>query len=593
MAKIIGNTTATAAPCPDWNQTDSLKADYIKNKPVLNATSLDDIAELGIYKVDNNLYISSLKGNKWNTDLTVPFYFTGTADVFDTISFSNDKSSITNGDTLLGIPLLKYDNDLENNGYTYIFLSSDCDSLIIYYNNNGVPIQDTIYSPIGLFSGKIDLSSVMTTYSVYSVGNDICGNWALINQYFVAAKFKAEKLVAETEMQNLQHQIDENSNTTNNIVANALKGNKSGEAVGLFDVSPIEHELKVNVSSKNLLPYPYFRQGDYEIAGVYFTDNGDGSITANGSAERQSYFMLFRGVLPLGKYCITGVPTGVANGITIYVANKSYSLWVEDKGNGATFNVTAEEQIDIVLNIVAGTTADNITIYPQLELGTTPTNYAPYIADISKVNVKRQGKNLIPYPYYETTKTINEVTFTDNGNGSITVNGTAPADAALTTFYFTESTVDISDLFVDGGTYVINDITLPTGNTINMVLDVIDKSTNNATYIYRGQSFTVDKSKYLYKGFRIQMGKDWSADNVVVYPQIELGTTPTEYEPYTPPITASVNASGTVRGLKSIYPTTTLTTDTKGAVVDVEYNRDINKAFAELQQVIISLGGNV
>lgn len=36
MAKIIGNTTATPNPRPDWNQTDATKADYIKNKPVVD-----------------------------------------------------------------------------------------------------------------------------------------------------------------------------------------------------------------------------------------------------------------------------------------------------------------------------------------------------------------------------------------------------------------------------------------------------------------------------------------------------------------------------------------------------------------------------
>ena len=35
MAKIIGNTTATPNPRPDWEQTDSTKADYIKNKPTI------------------------------------------------------------------------------------------------------------------------------------------------------------------------------------------------------------------------------------------------------------------------------------------------------------------------------------------------------------------------------------------------------------------------------------------------------------------------------------------------------------------------------------------------------------------------------
>ena len=40
-----------------------------------------------------------------------------------------------------------------------------------------------------------------------------------------------------------------------------------------------------------------------------------------------------------------------------------------------------------------------------------------------------KSENLIPYPYTETTKTTNGVTFTDNGDGSIMVNGTATSDA--------------------------------------------------------------------------------------------------------------------------------------------------------------------
>ena len=73
---------------------------------------------------------------------------------------------------------------------------------------------------------------------------------------------------------------------------------------------------------------------------------------------------------------------------------------------------------------------------------------------------------------------------------------------------------------------------------------------------------------------------------------LETSHTATEYEPYkgaeyTP------SADGTVNGVTSLYPNTTLTTDTDGVIIDCEYNRDINKAFAELQQAIISSGGNV
>ena len=75
--------------------------------------------------------------------------------------------------------------------------------------------------------------------------------------------------------------------------------------------------------------------------------------------------------------------------------------------------------------------------------------------------------------------------------------------------------------------------------------------------------------------------------------QLELGATATEYESYKTPTEYTPSADGTVSGVKSLYPTTTLMTDTEGAIIEAEYNRDINKAFAELQQAILSMGGNV
>lgn len=45
--------------------------------------------------------------------------------------------------------------------------------------------------------------------------------------------------------------------------------------------------------------------------------------------------------------------------------------------------------------------------------------------------------------------------------------------------------------------------------------------------------------------------------------------------------------------VKSIYPSMSLLTDTNDVLINAEYNRDINKAFAELQAAIINLGGNL
>lgn len=37
MTKIIGSPTITPMKIPDWNQTDPLKSDYIKNKPDISS----------------------------------------------------------------------------------------------------------------------------------------------------------------------------------------------------------------------------------------------------------------------------------------------------------------------------------------------------------------------------------------------------------------------------------------------------------------------------------------------------------------------------------------------------------------------------
>ena len=85
--------------------------------------------------------------------------------------------------------------------------------------------------------------------------------------------------------------------------------------------------------------------------------------------------------------------------------------------------------------------------------------------------------------------------------------------------------------------------------------------------------------------------------------QIEKGTSITSYTPYVEDVSTvsltveesgavyTPNADGIVEGVKSIYPNTTLVPDTSGVLVECEYNRDLNKAFEELRQAIIAVGG--
>lgn len=74
--------------------------------------------------------------------------------------------------------------------------------------------------------------------------------------------------------------------------------------------------------------------------------------------------------------------------------------------------------------------------------------------------------------------------------------------------------------------------------------------------------------------------------------QIELGENATEYEPYREPVEATADEDGNVEGLMSLAPNMTVFGE-NGTVIDCAYNRDINKAFEEITQAMISMGANI
>ena len=229
------------------------------------------------------------------------------------------------------------------------------------------------------------------------------------------------------------------------------------------------------------------------------------------------------------------------------------------------------------------------------------------IEDISPIEhnlwVKVSSKNLIVYPYQNTTSTISGVTFTDNGDGTITVNGTNNSGK---TIYFQPHVSGMwnKSIPIEAGTYTFSGC--PEGGStttysIAIGIRAVENGTRNVIVDNgKGKTFTTEGGRFdciinIYDGATLE--------NVVFKPQLELGTTATFYTPYVPDVSKvvlstiannyAVSADGTVEGVKSIYPNMTLFTDMYGVLVECEYNKDINKAFAELQNAIISLGGNV
>ena len=93
-------------------------------------------------------------------------------------------------------------------------------------------------------------------------------------------------------------------------------------------------------------------------------------------------------------------------------------------------------------------------------------------------------------------------------------------------------------------------------------------------------------------GIYINIPSGNTLNNLLIKPQLEIGATATEYEPYITPTEYTPIADGTVNGITSLYPNTTLTTDTEGVIINCKYNRDINKAFAALEAALAALTAN-
>ena len=128
------------------------------------------------------------------------------------------------------------------------------------------------------------------------------------------------------------------------------------------------------------------------------------------------------------------------------------------------------------------------------------------------------GKNLLNISEMQ-TKTVKGITF-ELSNGGIYVHGTATAVVDSPTF----------DLKLNPGTYISN-INESKYSWMDSVSYVVKQSNDNLYWNDAGIAFTVkDDDEGLYFYFAVANG---STVDEIIYPQIELGSTATDYEPYT------------------------------------------------------------
>ena len=307
-------------------------------------------------------------------------------------------------------------------------------------------------------------------------------------------------------------------------------GESDGTNAGpIYELSAKCHAEQFSTTGKNLLP----RGNARTTYGITFTVNADGSITANGTAtgDVALSFISTTSFIDGNTYTLSGCPVGGSSSTyEILVRNTTSEKRIHDYGDGATFVFDPDSQ-DIRIVIHSGTTVSDLTFYPQLELGSTATEYEPYTGGTpspspdypQEIQVVR-GRNLLPT--VATSQTKNGITFTVNADGSVTCNGTATANAILDIATKTSLTL------VAGQTYTFTGT--PSGGNSNTYFMVVSDDTTVTHWAYdSGVTFTPTDA-FVANSYKVRIAvmSGVTCNNITFYPQLTLGSTPKPYMPY-------------------------------------------------------------
>lgn len=347
----------------------------------------------------------------------------------------------------------------------------------------------------------------------------------------------------------------------NNEFAGAIKNTVSGSIVNLTDISPIEHQLSVNVSSANLIPYPYRTQTELvtDISSDYDPYMYEGDILYDGTEGYEER--------PTSEYLvITDIDKFVEKlktcGIT-FAAGETKEFYINSllagPGNALYYNsqLIAEGGID-------ESAAEEL--YNSVVFGDEWGVYVEY------KGTEMTAKFRVTYTEsYSTTQ--NGVTFTDNGDCSVAVKGEATGNC----YFYLVIGKDFGASSMLAGT---------------------NESATNGEYVLSKHLMYYSKNKELY--IYIPSG---TVIDETLHPQLARGTTLPPYTPYIADvsvanivvndnITYPINTDGTVEGVTSQSPDMTLCADVDGLLLDATYIVDtkkyIDNKIAEIAAMIVN-----
>lgn len=282
-------------------------------------------------------------------------------------------------------------------------------------------------------------------------------------------------------------------------------------------------KVTIPSDSKNLIVYPYRETSKVE-EGITWTVGFDGRVTAEGTSTEGTASLLYirsdydRIILEQNKqYTLSGYYAGSGATLELRGAGEGASqqhIILDTQHQTKTF--TAADTEYRVFCSVNNTTASAV-FYPQLEEGISATEYSLNAGDREVKKISYGSRNLFPISTAG-TQTITGITFTNNSDGSFTVNGTATANS---TYRIGSIPVDTSKTYTLSGCPGVGSYT---------TYGVYYYDTVTSQYDFgEGVSF---KPKGNTLSIYIRVFSGAIIENLVFKPQVEFGNKKTEYVPY-------------------------------------------------------------
>ena len=298
--------------------------------------------------------------------------------------------------------------------------------------------------------------------------------------------------------------------------------------------------------------------------GITFTNNGDGTITANGTATGGAQYQLvmrpFISCKDNHKYLVKGSPSGGGYGsyrITTTVSeDDTYVSGFSDSGSGNISNaLLGSYAINVLIDIYKGTTVSNLVFKPQLfdltemyGVGNEPTtvdefkadfpndlyDYKPYCFVPSYKNclihpIPITSGNLIDFPYASAYDTRQGMTFSQVDTYKVHASGVNNTPTAGVVFDF------INGKTLSAGTYTIKYYTEGTVTT-----DLYFRGRKGSYYgaslfpeVHSKSTFTLteDTAVYIAFGFVGGVNPRYTGETIdlTVWCRLERGTDVTDY----------------------------------------------------------------